>query len=1147
MTDLNSRRSRLTAASVGLLIFVASLSAAGSVSAAPFQLTDINPDASIVPQGRNNSQGGRVNGLKVAAGQNQVAYAASEWGGIFKTADGAQTWAHLGNHLPQVTFDVDVDPSDTSTVYAASLYDGRVDALSGINVSTDAGATWTHPTVPDTSPGCASWDEPSAFGIGIVPDAPENVIVGTACGVAVSHDSGVTWTHEDPDPSTTALRIWDVVAQDGGIVDICGTDGHFRSTDNGDSWTPSSLPNAGDICSIAASPLENDVLYVTQNNVALWETRDGGVNWTMLEDGPGNRRAFVVTNQTGANSFDLYYGAGPKLRRVTGCDDSAVPTRCPAATDLTDGAPTATALGTDITGAAHDDAADLEFDPTDATPQCPYLYANDGGVYRSDDCTPTWQRAMVGLHDTWLYDLTGNALAGNQTGLYFGLMDSGYWYSTDGGATWGNPDCCDIWELMADAERVISTKCCPTTTLRQAPANDPTNISAMTPPNTGAPNTGGWLQWFQQTDSMQPFADDSYVFVTQTKGNAAFEVSGGNGTGGIWITTDVGASYTQIGAASTPANACSVQVAVSGGTPTFYVLTDDNLNNNPAGLCSGGGGHLFRYTGTAANGTWTAADAGLTTVGVFGVDPSNPNRLYASDYAPSGPRMVSSTDGGATWEPDTKLDALMTGDGAFKYANSFGPEVRWFTPPTTGYRQPTMVAFHPTNANVLIAGAADSGLFMSTDGGQGWANVTGSLPRVWHRYFDSFDSSVFYVGTVGRGAWKVRLPDGDLSIDKSDDPDPAVAGEQLTYSLTVTNDGPDAVPNVRVTDTLPEGTEYVSDDAGCDESPTRVLTCDLGTLSDDETVEIEIVVAVAADLVHEAGGPTTITNTATVAGVTIDPAPSDNTVVEDTDVVAVADLEIVSFDAVDPPAEILVGEPTQITLRKVITNNGPSAPMDTRLTTDATASPGTTVSPGQLVIDEPALGLDEQREVEEQFTIECQEASNHSFEFVNTLAPEHAADTDPDLSNNEATITLDVICVVPVTINIKPGGGNPINLGAKGVIPVAVLTTTAGQYGNPLAFDATTIDPKSVRFGPANVVFDETGGASESHGKGHIEDSYEPDEKTRDGDKDMVLHFATQQTGLGPLDTQACVKGDWIDGGGDTHKFFGCDSISIVP
>lgn len=1138
---------RRAAARTALLVLLASLVGAGSAAAAPFQLADINPDASIVPQGRNNSQGGRVNALEVAAGQNQVAYAASEWGGIFKTADGAQTWSHLEEHLPQVTFDVDTDPSDTSTVYATSLYDGRSDPRSGINVSTDAGATWTHANVPDTTPGCASWDEPSAFGIGIAPDAPQHVIVGTACGVAVSHDSGATWSHADPDPSTNALRIWDVVAQGGGIVDICGSDGHFRSVNNGDDWTPSTLPNAGDVCSIAASPLETDVLYVIQNNVALWESSDAGANWTMLEDGPGNRRVFVETNRTGNNTFDLYYGAGPKLRVVTGCDDSTLPTRCPAAANLGDGAPTVGALGTDITGAAHDDAADLEFDPTDATPRCPYLYSNDGGVYRSDDCTPTWERAMVGLHDTWLYDLTGNALAGNQTGLYFGLMDSGYWYSTDGGASWGNPDCCDIWELAADADRVISTKCCPTTTLRQAPANDPTNIFAMTPPNAGAPNTGGWLQWFQQTDSIQPFADDSYVFITQTKGNAAFEVSGGNGTGGIWITQDVGGSYTQLGAATTPANACSVQVAVSGGTPTFYVLTDDNLNANPDGLCSGGGGHLFKYTGTAANGTWTSADAGLTTVGVFGAHPTDPNRLYASDYAPSGPRMVFSTDGGASWNPDSKLDALMTGDGAFKYANSFGPEVRWFTPPTTGYRQPTMVAFHPTNPDVLIAGAVDSGLFMSTDGGQGWAKVTGTLPRIWHRYFDSFDPSVFYVGTVGRGVWKVTLPDGNLSIDKSDDTDPVIAGEQLIYTLTVANDGPDDIPNVRVTDTLPEGTTYVSDDAGCDEAPARVLTCDLGTLSDDETQDIEIVVDVAADLVHEAGAPTTITNNATVAGVTIDPEPSDNTVTEDTDVFAVADLEIVSFEAVDAPAEILVGEPTQITLRKVITNNGPSAPMDARLTTQATASSGTTVSPAQLVLEEPALDLDEQREVQEQFTIECQEASNHSFEFVNTLAPAHPADTDPDLSDNEATVNLDVICVVPVTINIKPGGGNPINLGANGNIPVAVLTTDAGEYGNPLGFDATTILPTSVRFGPANIVFDESGGAPESHGTGHPQDSYELDETTRDGDSDMLLHFRTQQTGIGALDTEACVKGDWIDGGGDTHKFFGCDAISIVP
>ena len=153
---MTSHRNARTVARVLLVTVVAAcvsvLGGASAAAAAPFQPPDINPDASIIAQGRNNSQGGRVNGLKVVPGDNLVAYGASEWGGVFKTSDGAQTWSHLDNHLPQATFDVDVDPSDTSTVYATSLFDGRVDPLSGINVSQDAGQTWTHATVPDTSP-----------------------------------------------------------------------------------------------------------------------------------------------------------------------------------------------------------------------------------------------------------------------------------------------------------------------------------------------------------------------------------------------------------------------------------------------------------------------------------------------------------------------------------------------------------------------------------------------------------------------------------------------------------------------------------------------------------------------------------------------------------------------------------------------------------------------------------------------------------------------------------------------------------------------------------------------------------------------------------------------------------------------------------
>jgi hypothetical protein len=79
-------------------------------------------------------------------------------------------------------------------------------------------------------------------------------------------------------------------------------------------------------------------------------------------------------------------------------------------------------------------------------------------------------------------------------------------------------------------------------------------------------------------------------------------------------------------------------------------------------------------------------------------------------------------------------------------------------------------------------------------------------------------------------------------------------------------------------------------------------------------------------------------------------------------------------------------------------------------------------------------------------------------------------------------------------------------------------------------FDATTVDPLSVRFGPK--------GAKEAHKKGHIEDV------NHDGEPDLVLHFKTQATGIQCGQTSASLTGKTFDGdliqGSDSIKTVGC-------
>jgi uncharacterized repeat protein (TIGR01451 family) len=134
----------------------------------------------------------------------------------------------------------------------------------------------------------------------------------------------------------------------------------------------------------------------------------------------------------------------------------------------------------------------------------------------------------------------------------------------------------------------------------------------------------------------------------------------------------------------------------------------------------------------------------------------------------------------------------------------------------------------------------------------------------------------------------------DLDPEIVDLVDPVLVGNNITYSLSVINNGPDDATNVVIQQTLDPTTTFVSAAAGCSHS-AGLVTCNVGTVPANTTsAAFQVVV-----LTTPASAPG-VNSTVTASSTELDPNSSNDMGGEATAVNPVADLALVKTDAPDP-------------------------------------------------------------------------------------------------------------------------------------------------------------------------------------------------------------------------------------------------------
>jgi photosystem II stability/assembly factor-like uncharacterized protein len=256
-------------------------------------------------------RGGRVTAVAGVATQPFVYYMGATGGGVWKTEDAGVTWTNISDGFFRTgsVGAVSVAESNPNIVYVGmgeGCLRGNISSGDGVYKSTDAGKTWTHVGLGDSSQIGRMRIHPANPDIVYVAAIGHPYGPNAERGVFRTKDGGKSWQKVlfvddktgaadiamDPsNPQVLYATTWQVLRTPWNITSIGPGSALYKSTDGGDTWNKltAGLPasNLGKI-GVDVSRTNPQRVWATveaEDKGGVYRSDDGGRTWQLMNDG----------------------------------------------------------------------------------------------------------------------------------------------------------------------------------------------------------------------------------------------------------------------------------------------------------------------------------------------------------------------------------------------------------------------------------------------------------------------------------------------------------------------------------------------------------------------------------------------------------------------------------------------------------------------------------------------------------------------------------------------------------------------------------------------------------------------------------------------------------------------------------------------